>query len=95
MLIANLIERSRLTRKFNVVTNEGLYEVVYDGTGMGYEQIVVNNEIACRTTSYLWYVPKFEFGIGSAPARVEVGISLWLQISRFDLIVAGVNLYSE
>jgi len=95
MFIANLIEQSRLVRKFNVITNEGLYEVIYNGTGMGYEEIIVNGEIACRTNSYLWYVPQFEFLIGNTSAKVEVSVSVWMKIQHFNLIIAGVSVYSE
>ncbi len=95
MLIANLIEKRRLVRIFNVVTSDGVFEVIYNGTGMGYEEIIVDDQIAVRTSSYFWYVPKFEFLIGRASARVEVGISFWLEINQFNLIIAGESVYSE
>lgn len=95
MFIANLIEQSRLIRKFNVVTTEGVFEVVYDGRGMGYEEIIVDNETACRTKSFWWYVPEFEFLIVNTPAKIEVVVSIWLKISRFNLIISGASVYSE
>lgn len=95
MPIANLVGLNRLARKFNVVTNEGVFEVIYNGTGFGYEEIIVNDETVCRTTSYKWFIPEFEFLIGNTHAKIEVGVSIWLKISRFNLIISGVSVYSE
>lgn len=45
MLFATLQEKRRLFRKFNVVTPEGIFEVAYDGIGMGHELVLVEGEI--------------------------------------------------
>jgi len=95
MFVANLIEKRRLVREFNVITSEGVFEVIYDGTGIGYEEIIVHNQTASRKKSYLWYVPEFEFYIGKLSAKVEVGVSVLLKINRFNLTISGENVYSE
>lgn len=95
MMIANLIEKEWLRRNFNVVTADGVFEVAYDGRGMGYEQVKVNDEVACRKPSYIWYVDKFDFMIGRSKAQVRVKVSLLLQISKFSLLVDDTIIYSE
>ena len=95
MIFANLIEKHRLSRRFNVITPEGVFELVYNGEGMGYEEIIIDNKIASRIKSYVWYVPKFEFFIGSLPAKVEVSVSGWLKISCFSIIINNETVYTE
>ncbi len=95
MAIANLMEKKWLWRSFHVVTEDGVYEVIYDGKGTGYEEVTVNGEVACRMPSLLWYVPKFDFTIGGANAKINVKVSPLLQISSFDLLVNETEIYSE
>ena len=94
-MIANLMEKKWLWRTFHVVTGEGVFEVVYNGKGTGFEEIRVNGEIARRTVSWWWYVPKFDFVLGNSKARVKVKVSPLLQIRSFDLSVDGRLVYSE
>lgn len=95
MALANLLGKERLSRSLSVVTPEGVFDVVYDGNGLGYEQVLVNGETAKRTISVWWYVPKFEFNIGNQNAVVKVGVSPLLKISRFSLDIEGETVYSE
>lgn len=94
-MIANLIEKKWLWRTFHVVTDEGVFEVVYNGKGTGFEEVLVNGEIVNRTTSWLWYVPEFEFVIGNVKSKIKVKVSPLLQISSFDLSVNEKIVYSE
>ncbi len=95
MAIANLIEKKWLWRSFHVVTNDGVFEVVYNGKGTGYEEVTVNGEVACRLPSLVWYVPKFDFNIGGANAQINVKVSSLLQINSFSLSVGETEIYSE
>ena len=95
MAIANLMKKKWLWRSFHVVTEDGVFEVVYNGKGAGYEEVTVNGEVACRTPSLLWYIPRFDFGIGGANAQINVKVSPLLQISSFDLSVNGTEIYAE
>lgn len=95
MAIANLMERKWLWRNFHVVTADGVFEVTYNGKGAGYEEVLVDGEVVCRVPSHFWYVPKFDFRIGSTPAQIKVKVSGLLQISSFDLIVNQTAVYSE
>lgn len=94
-MIANLIEKKWLWRTLHVVTDEGIFEVVYNGKGVGFEEILVEGKTANRTTSWLWYVPKFNFNLGNSEAQIKVKVSPLLQISSFDLTIAGKTVYSE
>ena len=95
MAIANLIEKKWLWRSFHVVTDNGVYEVTYNGKGTGYEEVAVNEEVVCRLQSLLWYQPQFNFTIGNANAQINVKVSGLLQITFFNLIVGGAEIYSE
>lgn len=95
MAIANLIEKKWLWRTFHVVTSEGTFEVVYNGKGVGFEEVIVNGEVACRKSSFFWYVPRFDFAIGNIMSQINVKISPLLQINSFDLIVNQEMIYAE
>ena len=95
MIVANLIVKNWLYRKINVITSEGVFEIVYDGNGLGYEEVLVDGEIATRINSYLWYVPKFEFFVGSLRAKITVSVWVWLQIRSFAIEIDNETVYSE
>lgn len=95
MALANLLDKSRLTRSLSVITDEGVFDVTYDGKGLGYEEVLVNGETAKREISIWWYVPRFEFELGNLSAVVNVGVSPLCKIKRFDLTVNGKTVYSE
>jgi hypothetical protein len=100
MLFATLQEKKRLFRKFNVVTLEGIFEVVYDGMGMGRELVLVEGEIVATTSSDLhsgktWFMPKFKFKIGSFLAVIKVNVGWLMAIDSFSLEVDGQQLYAE
>ncbi len=95
MALANLLDKSRLTRSLSVVTSEGVFDAIYDGKGFGYEEVLVDGETAKRTISFWWYVPKFEFKIGSEMAVVIVGVSLLSKIKKFSLTINDELVYSE
>ena len=95
MIVANLIEKKWLYRKINIISSEGVFEIVYDGKGMGYEEVRVDGETAIRTISYMWYVPNFDFLVGTKPAKIKVSVWLWLQIRTFELEVDNQTVYLE
>lgn len=100
MLFATLQEKKRLFRKFNVVTPEGIFEVVYNGIGMGYELILVEGEIVASASSDLhsgktWFAPKFKFNVGSLLAVIEINVGWLMAIDSFSLEVDGQQLYAE
>jgi hypothetical protein len=95
MIFAKLTESRWLRREFEVYTPEGLFKVAYIGDGMGYEEVLVNGEVACHKSSHLWYAPEFYFSIGEYSALIEVRISIWMTIRYFSLEVDGLQIYSE
>lgn len=95
MITVKLIERRWLFRSFYVVTPEGDYYVSYFGRGYGYEEIWVNDVVVCHVKSYIWYVPRFEFNIGTLPAVINIRIWSWLTIRSFQLTVNGQRVYFE
>lgn len=95
MFIAELVEKSWLYRKFHILSPHGTFEVIYNGGGIGYEEILVDWQIVCRHKSILWYAPEFEFKIGNANAKITVSIWIWLQIRSFDFEIDGESVYSE
>ena len=100
MLFATLQEKKRLFRKFNVVTPEGIFEVVYDGSRMASEVVLVEGEIVASTSSDLhsgktWFSPKFKFKVGSLTAVIEMNVGWLMAINSFSLQVDGQQLYVE
>ena len=94
MFIVKSVQKSWLTRTINVSTPRGLYEIIYNGQGLGYEEVLVNGQTVSRSSQF-WFVPKFEFYVGKFPAEIEVDISVLLRIKSFKLEIDGENVYSE
>jgi len=92
---ATLIHWSWLCRRLAVELPEGEFVVTYNGRGFGYETVYVDDRVAERATSLLWFVPVFVFPIGRRLGTVEVQVWPWLTMRSFHLIVDGVILYGE
>lgn len=92
---ATLRHQGFLLRRIEVETSEGRFQVTYEGTGMGFEQVLVDGAVACRKDSWVWFEPWFEFSLGSQPALLEVRVWAWLGIRSLKLTVAGQTVYCE
>jgi hypothetical protein len=92
---ATLKESSGLRRLLDVVTPEGVFFVEYNGSGMGYETVLVNGRVVCQPHSLLWFVPRFEFRLGRRSAVIEVRVWPWLRMSSFRLRIDGELVYEE
>ncbi|HEY1376697.1 MAG TPA: hypothetical protein VGF55_07875 [Gemmataceae bacterium] len=94
-MAATLLRATRLTRVVGLLSDGEPYLVEYDGRGLGLESVRVNRAVAAWRRSWLWFVPRFEFALGAAPAAVEVRVGPWLSIRGFRLSVRGEPVYSE
>ena len=90
-----LKKKAWLYRLFDVTTSERSFKVEYDGKGLGFERVLVQNEVVDLKKTLYWYAPRFEFMIGSLPAVIEVRVWIWLQIKSIRLIVSGEEIYAE
>lgn len=95
MFIVTDVQKRWLYRKIEISSPVGTFELIYNGHGLGYEEILVNGEIAVRKSSFFWYVPKFEFNLGNFQAEVEVEVSYSFQIKHFNLEIDGYDVYFE
>lgn len=84
-----------LLRVFEVSTCDGKYTVEYNGRGIGNEWVLVNGKRMAGRTSWIWFIPRFDFHLGSKQAVIEVNIRPWLRICRFSFSLDGEVLYSE
>jgi hypothetical protein len=92
---ARLIGKRWLYREFDVRTPRGGYTVIYYGRGLGYECVLVNDEVVDKKDSYFWYVPEFRFKIDDLPAVIKVRVWPWLILRSFILEVGGKEVYHE
>ena len=92
---ARLKDKGWLRRTLAVSTADGSYTVEYSGRGAGYETVAVNNEIVVGETSNAWFVPQFEFKLGTMPAVLDVRVWPWLAVRSLTLSVGGTVLYNE
>nr|CAA9282853.1 hypothetical protein AVDCRST_MAG63-4078 [uncultured Armatimonadetes bacterium] len=90
-----LTTKKLLYRSWEVVTSEGWFQVEYDGRTCGYESVLVQGEVAVSTPSLLWFVPRFEFRVGSLPASLDVRVWPWLALRSARLTIDGRVAYSE
>src|SRR5438874_11715125 len=89
-----LLRSSWLKRVLQLETQEGTYEIVYSGRGLGFESVYVNGRLAERGSA-LWFVPLFVFPLGSQLGAVEVRVWPWLTIRSFHLLVEDEEVYKE
>ncbi len=92
---ATLRKKTWLFREWSVTTPGGDYTVAYSGQRYGYEFVKVNGEVAAKTISWIWFVPKFEFKIADLPARVDVRVWPWFTLRAIRLRVGDEVCYSE
>jgi hypothetical protein len=91
---ARLIYRGWLRRAIEVPLPDGPHVVAYDGTGIGFERVLVDG-VVIRKTSFYWFVPRFEFKLGGWPAVVEVRVWPWLLLRSLVLRVGDSVIYAE
>jgi hypothetical protein len=94
-MTAQLIKSSWLSRTWEISTPDGKFTVQYSGLGFGNEKISVNGKVTVKKSSLLWFVPRFEFPLGQAPAILEIRVWPWLAIRSLLLNVNGEDCYRE
>lgn len=92
-LTARLVKKGWLFRTFELTTREGVYTVTYDGRGMGYESVIVQDKV--MNASSPWFVPEFKFLVGTRSAVIKVKVWPWMAIRKFTLEIDGKLLYAE
>ncbi len=95
MFAATLIEKKWLYRRFEVLTPQGVNEVIYDGRGIGYESVLVEGQPILSKASFYWYIPEFNFNVGEYSGKISVRVWAWLSIKSLSLQVDNQTLYSE
>ncbi len=94
-MTATLRKKGWLFREWSVTTPAGEHTVSYSGRRYGYEFVQVNGEVAAKTRSWVWFIPKFEFKVGDIPARVDVRVWPWLTLRAVRLQIAYEVCYNE
>lgn len=93
--IATLRKQAWLFREWNLMTPTGEHTVAYDGRRYGYEFVRVDGEVAAKSRSWIWFIPKFEFTIGDTPVRVDVRVWPWFTLRAIRLHIADQVCYTE
>jgi hypothetical protein len=91
----HLLHRSWLRRIIEVSTPEGNHVIEYNGRGIGFEPVHVDNRLTARKVSLLWFVPCFRVPLGRYHVHIEVRVWPWLMIRRFALFVDGELVFDE
>jgi hypothetical protein len=86
---ALLREKSWLRVVVDLDIDDDWFRVEYNGRGSGYESVYVNGHVVAQVRSWLWFVPRFDFKLGSHQAAIEVRVWPWLWLRSFQLIVDG------
>ncbi|MDY6835480.1 MAG: hypothetical protein SVY53_11845 [Chloroflexota bacterium] len=90
-----LINSGWLLRVFEISTCNGNFIVEYNGRGIGNEWVLVDGKRVAGRTSWIWFIPRFDFQLDSKQAVIEVHIRPWLRIYKFSFSLNGEVLYSE
>lgn len=92
---AKLVRRSWLTREWDVEVAGEHHRVKYNGTGVGFEEVLLDGLRACVVRTRHWFAPRFEFVVAGAPALVEVDITPALRVKRARLVIADRIVWDE
>jgi hypothetical protein len=96
--VGTLIDRALLYRKVKLPSPIDA-TIEYYGRGLGYESILIDGRLAIRKTSWLWFVPHFDFVVatksGDLAGSIDVRVAPWLMISRFQITIEGKVVYAE
>jgi hypothetical protein len=84
-----------LRRILEVDLDGAAHTIEYNGRTPGYERVSVDGALAAWHWSFFWFVPRFDFSIGSFAARVEVRVWPWLAVRTFRLTIDGTTVYSD
>lgn len=90
-----LMNSAWLRRTLAVELDGQFYNIEYDGRGLGYERVLINDETAVTRLSWLWFVPRLEFFIGHIPAAIEVSVSKSMRIRALRMLIRDQVVYSE
>lgn len=95
-ITVRLIKNGFLYKEFDVRTSVGTFKVVYNGRELGTESIWVNDKIAIRMPSLIWFVPEFNFNIdNNIKSKISVRIWPWFAFRRFAFEIDGKLYYSK
>jgi len=95
-ITVRVIKNGFLYKEFDVTTNAGTFKVVYNGKELGTESIWVNDKIAIRIPSLIWFVPEFDFNInGNIKSKISVRIWPWFAFRKFAFEIDGKLYYSK
>ena len=89
-----LTNRTWLTRTWTVEIHGQNYEIFYNGRGPGFEEVRVDGRVACRTPSYIWYVPRFDFLVGNELSVLEVRVNALFRVRASKLTISGKVRYT-
>lgn len=87
-----LIGSGRLRR---VVRLDSGDVVEYLGSGMGWQGVFVNGELASIEKSFHRFVPHLDFEVAGKNASVDVSAGLTMRVKRFRLVVGGNLVYAD
>jgi len=98
---ATLTKKSRFGRILRVATPQGDFTIEYNGYGIGYESVLVDDQVAAKRSGWGKMSHRYEFMIGSARAALTVAIPRWCEVipvcnlSGFTLEIDGEVIYAE
>jgi hypothetical protein len=72
-----LIKKKRVGRLVRVSGPSGEFLVEYDGSGNGFESVLVNGEVVARAWSRVRMVPHFSFPVGPYAGVITIRTKLW------------------
>jgi len=90
-----VVQQAWLKRAYKVETDEGSFLIEYNGRGIGYETVRVNGEVVSRPRSWFWFVPHFDFFVGSMVAAIDVKIGITLSIKAITLSIDSKEVFHE
>jgi hypothetical protein len=95
MTQTKLVRSRRLLREWEVTDGSRFCRLTYDGNGIGYESVLIDNQTIKKTRSWFWYVPRFDFEVYDMSAVIEVRVWPWLAIRAIRLKISDQILHQE
>lgn len=79
-ITSELLQRNKFVRVVLITCPEGLWEVTYNGRGMGFETVHVNGVDVARRSGSGRMSQRYEFRLGERCVALSVAVPWWCEL---------------
>ena len=84
-----------LKRTLRIEINKYIFNLEYNGRGLGKEEVMLNGVSLNRQSSITWFAPTFEIKNNNDTFKVEIRVWPWLSIRSMYVFLNNDIIYKE